>query len=233
MKNKCPCCGYYTLEEPKGSYEICPVCFWEEDPAAEQNPNIAYGGNQISLREARENFIAVGACEASMVKNVREPLPEEKDPLAGFSVLRADTFPLRAGAYYVRIQAMNRKYHIPLEMEFDEHDTEETRYVLAMDDGYPIGTVRMYKVSGEEALLGRVVVLPEYRGIGLGKRLLETAEDWARELGVKRCILHARGELVEYYRDAGYTLYPGENFREEPFNCVYMEKNIGNLQKDR
>ena len=28
----CPCCGYLTLgDEHRGGYEICPVCFWEDD----------------------------------------------------------------------------------------------------------------------------------------------------------------------------------------------------------
>lgn len=31
-KYTCPCCGYKTLEEEvRGSYEICPICFWEDD----------------------------------------------------------------------------------------------------------------------------------------------------------------------------------------------------------
>lgn len=33
MKHKCPCCGYYTFDEkPSGTYDICEVCFWEDDP---------------------------------------------------------------------------------------------------------------------------------------------------------------------------------------------------------
>ena len=32
-KYKCPCCGFYTFDEkPNGNYDICPVCFWEDDP---------------------------------------------------------------------------------------------------------------------------------------------------------------------------------------------------------
>lgn len=28
----CPCCGYKTLEEcPPGTFEICPICHWEDD----------------------------------------------------------------------------------------------------------------------------------------------------------------------------------------------------------
>ena len=31
-KYECPCCGFYTFDEkPNGSYDICPVCFWEEE----------------------------------------------------------------------------------------------------------------------------------------------------------------------------------------------------------
>lgn len=32
MKYTCPCCGYKTLdEEPTDTYEICKICFWEDD----------------------------------------------------------------------------------------------------------------------------------------------------------------------------------------------------------
>ncbi|MFI5753623.1 CPCC family cysteine-rich protein [Streptomyces sp. NPDC051569] len=26
----CPCCGHRVLDAMPGSYEICPVCFWED-----------------------------------------------------------------------------------------------------------------------------------------------------------------------------------------------------------
>ena len=45
-------------------------------------------------------------------------------------IIRAVTEAHRAGAYYVRIQAMARKHHITLEQEFDAHDGPQTRYQL-------------------------------------------------------------------------------------------------------
>jgi hypothetical protein len=45
----CRCCGFLTLSDPSyGSYEICPVCFWEDDPVQNEDPSNAGGANQIS-----------------------------------------------------------------------------------------------------------------------------------------------------------------------------------------
>ena len=52
-------------------------------------------------------------------------------------IIRATTLAERAGAYYVRIQAMARKHRIPLHLEFDEHDNDSTKYIVVVDD-YPL-----------------------------------------------------------------------------------------------
>ena len=77
-KFRCPCCGYYTLEEV-GKFEICPVCYWEDDPSQESDPLMEGGANELSLRECRRNFQTCGACEERFLKNVRKPLPEEME----------------------------------------------------------------------------------------------------------------------------------------------------------
>jgi len=78
-KYKCPCCGYYTYDrQPDNTYEICEVCFWEDDGLQLDDPNMAGGANTISLNEARINFKKYGACEERFVENVRPPLDEEK-----------------------------------------------------------------------------------------------------------------------------------------------------------
>lgn len=74
MKYKCPCCGCYTfLEEPRGNYDICPVCYWEDDPIQAEDPDYEGGANTVSLNKARENYKKFGACEEKMVKYVRKP----------------------------------------------------------------------------------------------------------------------------------------------------------------
>ena len=79
-------------------------------------------------------------------------------------VIRAEEEWQRAGAYSVRIQGMNRQHKISLREEFDEHDGDGTRYIVLLDDGYPVGTLRFYELDAETVMVGRVVVLPEYRG---------------------------------------------------------------------
>ena len=98
-------------------------------------------------------------------------------------VLRATETWQQAGAYYVRIQAMAKKHHITLREEFDEHDGPDTRYIVLLDDDFPVATARMYPLPDRRMVIGRVVVLPEYRHRGLGTQVVEECEAWARELG--------------------------------------------------
>lgn len=48
----CPVCGKSQVEE----YEICPVCFWENDPVQLWKPQLAGGANQMSLEQARAAY---------------------------------------------------------------------------------------------------------------------------------------------------------------------------------
>lgn len=79
-KYQCPCCRYYTYEhEPDGSYDICPVCFWEDDIVQQEDESYEGGANRVSLIQARENFKSYGACEPHLTEYVRRPLPDEMD----------------------------------------------------------------------------------------------------------------------------------------------------------
>ena len=53
---KCPVCGKYTFQSGPGSYEICPVCGWEDDKAQYKDPNLKGGANKLSLKEYKERY---------------------------------------------------------------------------------------------------------------------------------------------------------------------------------
>jgi hypothetical protein len=75
----CPCCGYRTFSE-RASFEICPVCFWQDDGQDDANADdVLRGPNKgLSLTQARVNFQQFGACHRNWVKHVRAPRLEER-----------------------------------------------------------------------------------------------------------------------------------------------------------
>lgn len=141
-------------------------------------------------------------------------------------VMRAEAEWQRAGAYSVRIQGMNRQHGITLREEFDEYDCEGTKYIVLLDDGYPIATCRFYEVDRERVTVGRVVVLPEYRGRGIGTKVLAEAERWIRELGYEGIDIESRITAVDFYLKAGFTLVSDQVVQSGVFECVKMIKDL-------
>lgn len=79
MKYKCPCCGFYTFDEkPNGTFDICPVCFWEDDNIQLNDETYEGGANRVSLVQARENYKKFGASELRLKEYVRKPRFYEK-----------------------------------------------------------------------------------------------------------------------------------------------------------
>ena len=71
--NQCPCCGYRT------GCTTCPVCFWTDDGRGDDDADIiAEGPNgDVSLRDARLNFLLYGASHRRYEDVVRAPRIDE------------------------------------------------------------------------------------------------------------------------------------------------------------
>ena len=64
-----------------GSYDICPICFWEDDVSQLRFPTMGGGANRPSLREAQATFAAIGAIEDRFLGQVRALTgDDQKDP---------------------------------------------------------------------------------------------------------------------------------------------------------
>jgi predicted GNAT family N-acyltransferase len=141
-------------------------------------------------------------------------------------VLRAEEEWQRAGAYSVRIQGMNRQHHISLREEFDEHDGDGTKYIVLLDAGYPVATCRFFETAPGYVTLGRVVVLPEYRGRKLGMMAVCEAEKWIAECGYTEIDIESRLEAVEFYEKLGYVRIDDSVVRSGVFDCIRMKKTL-------
>lgn len=77
-KHPCPCCGFFTLDEkPDNTFQLCPVCLWEDDGIQLHDPDYEGGANTMSLHQAKENYRTFGAVEERVLEFVRQPLEEE------------------------------------------------------------------------------------------------------------------------------------------------------------
>lgn len=166
-----------------------------------------------------EEGIRIGSCIlfGSGIARIEE--------LPGFSVIRAAETWQRAGAYYVRIQAMAKKHHITLRQEFDDHDTEDTKYIVVTDHDFPVATARMYPLDEKSMMIGRVVVLPEYRRQGIGTMVVGECEKWAGELGYTRTVVESRDNKTGFYLQMDYIIR-GEAVDGDTFRCIRMEKDL-------
>ncbi len=74
----CPCCGYPTLTA-RGSFDVCAVCYWEDDGQDSHDADRVRGGpnGDLSLSMARANFLAHGVCQIDMRQYVRLPTTDE------------------------------------------------------------------------------------------------------------------------------------------------------------
>ena len=154
------------------------------------------------------------------------PKTNKVENMKRYNAIRAIETWQRAGAYFVRIQGMNRQYHIALQDEFDEHDGNESKYIVLLDDEYPVATCRFYELDNSTVLVGRVVVLPEYRGQHLGSRVIKEAEKWIKELGYNQIRIHSRVEAVGFYEKLGYSRMDDEVIKSWSFDCKRMIKAL-------
>ncbi|WBW98369.1 CPCC family cysteine-rich protein [Oceanirhabdus sp. W0125-5] len=67
----CLCCGYKTLASEM--HDICPICYWQDDPISWGNADYEGGVNgDISLRQAQKNFMKFGTCDKESIDSVRK-----------------------------------------------------------------------------------------------------------------------------------------------------------------
>jgi len=120
----------------------------------------------------------------------------------------------------LREEVFIREQSVPAEMEWDEFD-EQSRHVVAIADGVPIGTGRLLP----DGHIGRMAVLREWRGRGVGSALLTTLMETARMLGMSRVVLNAQIQALPFYLRHGFQA-EGEEFQDAGIAHRQMWRDI-------
>ncbi len=122
----------------------------------------------------------------------------------------------------IRRKVFVQEQHIPAEREQDGHDPEAL-HVLALIKKSAIATGRLLPAAGGEATMARIAVLPEYRGQGIGVRVVQQLENMARAVGVHHLVLTPHEYLESFYDRLGYHKILGEKQVAE-HHGITMEK---------
>ena len=77
-KGYCPCCGYKTFEPGKyNTYNICPICSWEDESLIKTVVEEGGGANNVSLVQAQKNFKDLQSAEKQTQEFTREAQEDE------------------------------------------------------------------------------------------------------------------------------------------------------------
>ena len=122
----------------------------------------------------------------------------------------------------VRIVVFVKEQHVPQDIEMDDRDAF-CLHVLAKDKAKPIGTGRID--IEKHGKIGRVAVLKERRGQGIGKAIMEALETMARRAHLSTVWLNAQTCAQSFYERQDYVP-SGDTFLEADIPHCRMEKTL-------
>ena len=110
-------------------------------------------------------------------------------------------------AWAIRREVFIEEQHVPEHLERDADDDRAT-HALALWGGEPVGCGRMV-AEGDRVKIGRMAVLRDKRGNGVGREVLEFLLDRARQDGFRQAILHAQLTAEGFYLRQGFAPHGG------------------------
>ncbi|KAJ1654890.1 hypothetical protein IWQ61_005263 [Dispira simplex] len=165
--------------------------------------------------------------------------PHLPDQLVVRSITEPEEFQL---CMQVRQNVFVEEQGFPLEIEIDELDQRSQHFIALLrlphnqgnnqeeDTGIPIGTLRMFEYQPLVGKIGRVCVLKEYRGLSVGRRLMESAHRVAKiEIGWKTILIYAQYDKTVFYTRLGYLIPDPTQSIENGIPHVAMVMNLDQI----
>ena len=120
----------------------------------------------------------------------------------------------------IRCKVFVGEQKVPEELEIDGLD-DQAKHVLAFVDGVPIGTGRILS----DGHIGRVAVLKDYRGLGIGKSIMKDLIKWAQNMNLEKVWLSSQWHAHSFYLDLGFVCV-GEIYKEAGIDHIKMFRTL-------
>lgn len=120
----------------------------------------------------------------------------------------------------IRYAVFVEEQGVPVEIELDEWDASVV-HALAYDGEQPVGTGRLLP----DGRIGRMAVLKEARGQGVGVALLNALLGAAKNAGLVQVTLHAQTHAIGFYQKLGFEAY-GDEFDDAGIPHRAMRREI-------
>lgn len=101
--------------------------------------------------------------------------------------------------------------------------------VVAYEGGTPVSCGAIKEYAPDTMEVKRMYTLPQSRGKGIAAMILRALEDWAKELGYKKCILETgkrQPEAIRLYEKSGYRYIENYGQYAGVDNSVCFEKQL-------
>jgi len=125
----------------------------------------------------------------------------------------------------IRWTVFVEEQNVPPSLERDRHDQTDAVHALALLGEVPAGAARFVFVEAGMVKIGRMAVIDDARGKGVGIAMLRFLEEEARRRGASKSTLWAQVNARRFYEKAGYTAY-GEVFGDAGIPHVKMERDL-------
>ena len=137
-----------------------------------------------------------------------------------YSVRIADWHDQGGALRAVREAVFIREQGVPVELEWDEFDADCIHLIAVDAAENAIGTARLLQ-QGENGGIGRMAVLKEWRGKGVGDALMRHLMKEAAALEIQQLTLNAQAYAVGFYARFGFAPM-GNQFLEAGIPHVKM-----------
>jgi len=116
----------------------------------------------------------------------------------------------------------------PLGLSFTKEELEKEKnnlHIVAYEDERMLGCCMLLEEDPETVRLRQMAVMNDLQGKGIGKALMQFAENLARDRGYKKITMHARKNALGFYEKMGYKT-KGKEFEEITIPHYVMEKEL-------